>query len=159
MKSNLTVADVWAGLAGTLVASAIPGAASRTFERGLIDSREARPGDLFFALQGERVDGHDYVAAAIAAGASGAVVGRPVEAPEGAAMFIVSDPLNALQRLAANWRSRHETRVIAVTGSVGKTTAKELIARVLSRRYRTLKSEANLNTEIGIPLTLLNLRA
>jgi UDP-N-acetylmuramoyl-tripeptide--D-alanyl-D-alanine ligase len=161
MSTNLTVADVWAGLAGSLVASAIPGsgAASHSFERGLIDSREARPGDLFFALQGERADGHDYVSAALTAGASGAVVGRPVEAPEGAAMFIVNDPLNALQRLAANWRSRHETKVVAVTGSVGKTTAKELIASVLSRRFRTLKSEANLNTEIGIPLTLLNLRA
>lgn len=161
MGTHLTVADVWAGLAGSLVASAIPdrSASARAFERGLIDSREARPGDLFFALQGERADGHDYVAAALAGGATGAVVGRPIEAPEGAAMFIVNDPLNALQRLAANWRSRHETRVIAVTGSVGKTTAKELIASVLSRRYRTLKSEANLNTEIGIPLTLLNLRA
>jgi UDP-N-acetylmuramoyl-tripeptide--D-alanyl-D-alanine ligase len=74
-------------------------------------------------------------------------------------MFLVNDPLNALQRLAENWRSRHEATVIAVTGSVGKTTAKELIATVLSRRYRTLKSEANLNTEIGIPLTLLQLRA
>jgi UDP-N-acetylmuramoyl-tripeptide--D-alanyl-D-alanine ligase len=161
MGTQLTVADVWAGLAGSLVASAIPGAgaAARTFERGLIDSREARPGDLFFALHGERADGHDYVAAALAAGASGAVVGRPIGQAEGAAMFIVDDPLSALQRLAANWRSRHETKVIAVTGSVGKTTAKELIARVLSRRYRTLKSEANLNTEIGIPLTLLNMRA
>jgi UDP-N-acetylmuramoyl-tripeptide--D-alanyl-D-alanine ligase len=161
MSTKLTVADVWEGLGGTLVAAAIPGsgATSRSFERGLIDSREARSGDLFFALPGERADGHDFVAAALSAGASGAVVGRPVEAPEGSALFIVSDPLNALQRLAASWRRKHDVRVVAVTGSVGKTTAKELIAAVLSRRYRTLKSEANLNTEIGIPLTLLNLRA
>lgn len=160
MSTNLTVADVWAGLADSLVASVSgAGAASRVFERGLIDSREARPGDLFFALRGENTDGHDYVTAALAAGATGAVVGRPVAAPEGVAMFVVSDTLNALQSLAANWRARHETKVIAVTGSVGKTTAKELIASVLSRRYRTLKSEANLNTEIGIPLTLLNLRS
>ena len=74
-------------------------------------------------------------------------------------MFHVSDPLTALQRLAAYWRARHDVRVIGVTGSVGKTTCKELIAAVLSRRYRVLKSEANLNTEIGLPLTLLNLRA
>jgi UDP-N-acetylmuramoyl-tripeptide--D-alanyl-D-alanine ligase len=156
MESKLTVADIWEGLGGALVASDVPG--HPTFERGLIDSREARAGDLFFALPGERADGHDFVASALSAGAAGAVVGRPVETPEGSAVFIVSNPLNALQRLAAMWRRRHEARVIAVTGSVGKTTVKELIASVLSHRFRVLKSEANLNTEIGIPLTLLNLR-
>jgi UDP-N-acetylmuramoyl-tripeptide--D-alanyl-D-alanine ligase len=76
----------------------------------------------------------------------------------GAPAFQVSDSLRALQRLAGSWRKRHDVRVIGVTGSVGKTTAKELIAHVLSSRYRVLKSEANLNTEIGIPLTLLQLR-
>jgi UDP-N-acetylmuramoyl-tripeptide--D-alanyl-D-alanine ligase len=156
MESKLTVADIWEGLGGALVASDVPG--HPTFERGLIDSREARAGDLFFALPGERADGHDFVASALSAGAAGAVVGRAVETPEGSAVFIVSNPLNALQRLAAMWRRRHEARVIAVTGSVGKTTVKELIASVLSHRFRVLKSEANLNTEIGIPLTLLNLR-
>ncbi len=155
----MTVADVWAGLAGSLVASSLPSTREPSFVRGLIDSREAAPGDLFFALRGENVDGHDFVAAAVRAGASGAVVGRQVELADKAAIFQVDDPLNALQRLASAWRARHETRVVAVTGSVGKTTAKELISEVLSRRYRTLKSEANLNTEIGIPLTLLNLRA
>ena len=154
----LSIADVWQGLSGTLVASR-GGTPETTFERGVIDSRQARPGDLFFALRGENVDGHDYVGAAFAAGASGAVIARPVEAPANAALFHVSDPLNALQRLASNWRARHDVRVVGVTGSVGKTTAKELIAAVLSRRYTVLMSEANLNTEIGIPLTLLNLRA
>ncbi|MEO8456436.1 MAG: UDP-N-acetylmuramoyl-tripeptide--D-alanyl-D-alanine ligase [Chloroflexota bacterium] len=158
MKNPISIADVWQGLSGTLVASR-GGAPTTTFERGVIDSRQARPGDLFFALRGENVDGHDYVGAALANGASGAVIGRPVDAPSDAAVFHVSDPLNALQRLASNWRMRHDVRVIGVTGSVGKTTAKELITDVLSRRYNVLKSEANLNTEIGIPLTLLNLRA
>jgi UDP-N-acetylmuramoyl-tripeptide--D-alanyl-D-alanine ligase len=157
----LSVADVWQGLSGTLIASSggSPDAGAGVFARGVIDSRDARAGDLFFALRGERADGHDFVPAAFAAGASGAVVSRPVEAPAGAVVYHVSDPLNALQRLAASWRQRHDVRVIGVTGSVGKTTCKELIADVLSRRYATLKSEANLNTEIGIPLTLLNLRA
>lgn len=154
----LSVADVWQGLSGTLVASR-GGTPETAFERGVIDSRQARAGDLFFALCGENVDGHDFVDAAFAAGAAGAVIARPVETPTNAAVFHVSDPLNALQRLAANWRQRHDVRVVGVTGSVGKTTAKELIANVLSRRYTVLKSEANLNTEIGIPLTLLNLRA
>jgi UDP-N-acetylmuramoyl-tripeptide--D-alanyl-D-alanine ligase len=158
MTTMLTIADVWQGLSATLVASS-GGSPETAFERGVIDSRQARRGDLFFALRGEIADGHDYVSAALSAGASGAVVARPVEAPDNAAVFHVSDPLNALQRLAANWRNRHDVRVIGVTGSVGKTTAKELIANVLSRRHNVLKSEANLNTEIGIPLTLLNLRA
>jgi UDP-N-acetylmuramoyl-tripeptide--D-alanyl-D-alanine ligase len=158
MKNPISIADVWQGLSGTLVTSR-GGAPTTTFQRGVIDSRQARPGDLFFALRGENVDGHDYVGAALANGASGAVIARPVDTPADTAVFHVSDPLNALQRLASNWRLRHDVRVIGVTGSVGKTTAKELITDVLSRRYNVLKSEANLNTEIGIPLTLLNLRA
>jgi len=149
------VPDVWEGMSGLLVAGRGP--AGDTFERAAIDSREIQEGDLFFAIKGERADGHDYVAQAIAAGAAGAVIERPVEAPDSAALFHVSDSLKALQRLAAWWRQRHNVRVVAVTGSVGKTTCKELIASVLGRRYRTLKSEANLNTEIGIPLTLLQL--
>src|SRR3970040_721368 len=139
MGRMLTVADVWEALGGLLVASRA--GTPSTFERGVIDSRMTRPGDLFFALRGERVDGHDYVP----------------QAP-GASLFHVSDSLGALQRLAAFWRARHDVRVIGVTGSVGKTTAKELIAHVLSGRFRVLKSEANLNTEIGIPLALLGLR-
>jgi len=152
----ITVADVWEAAKGTLVAARAPEGV--TFERGLIDSREASPGDLFFALRGEHHDAHDFVPGALSAGAAGAVVARPVEAPPEKAVFHVSDPLDALQRLASYWRRKHDVRVIGVTGSVGKTTAKELIAAVLSHRYRVLKSEANLNTEIGIPLTLLNLR-
>jgi UDP-N-acetylmuramoyl-tripeptide--D-alanyl-D-alanine ligase len=158
MTTELSIADVWQGLSGTLVAAS-GGAPDTGFARGIIDSREARPGDLFFALRGENADGHDFVQAALAAGASGAVIARPLEAPHDAALFHVSDPLIALQRLAAAWRERHDVRVVGVTGSVGKTTAKELIASVLARRYTVIKSEANFNTEIGVPLTLLNLRA
>ncbi len=160
MKANvmgtLGVDDVQEALGGTLVASRAPTAAA--FERGSIDSRESAAGDLFFALRGENHDAHDFIASAVAAGASGVVVGRPVEAGD-AALFHVSDPLNALQRLAATWRRKHTAKVIGITGSVGKTTAKEVIASVLSRRYNTLKTEKNLNTEIGVPLTLLRLRA
>lgn len=151
----LAVPDVWEGTKGLLVASRGP--AQTTFGGASIDSREVRPGDLFFALRGERRDGHEFVAQALSAGAAGVVVERPIEAPDNAALFQVSDSLKALQRLAAHWRGRHEVRVVGVTGSVGKTTCKELIAGVLAKRYRVLKSEANLNTEIGIPLTLLRL--
>jgi UDP-N-acetylmuramoyl-tripeptide--D-alanyl-D-alanine ligase len=150
----LTVSDILEGTAGTLVAARADEGA--IFHRGIIDSREAAEGDLFFALRGEHHDAHDFVPDAFASGAAGAVVARPVAA-DGRAVFQVSDPLAALQRLAAFWRRRHNVRVVGVTGSVGKTTCKELTAAVLSRRYRTLKSEANVNTEIGIPLTLLQL--
>ena len=149
------MADVWEGTNGLLVAGSGP--AGGTFARAVIDSRQAAAGDLFFALRGDRADGHDFVAAAIAAGAAGAVVERPLQTPQDAAVFQVSDTLQALQRLAGYWRRRHDIGVVAVTGSVGKTTAKEIIASVLETRYRVLKSEANINTEIGIPLTLLGL--
>ena len=150
------MADVLDGVDELLISSRGPRDA--VFGRGSIDSREARQGDLFFALRGERSDGHNFVTQALAAGAAGVVVERPIEAPDSACQFHVSNSLGALQMLAAHWRRRHDARVIGVTGSVGKTTCKELIAGVLGRRYNVLKSEANLNTEIGIPLTLLQLR-
>jgi UDP-N-acetylmuramoyl-tripeptide--D-alanyl-D-alanine ligase len=150
------VANVLDGVDGLLVSSRGP--RDLVFERGSIDSRETRDGDLFFALRGERTDGHDFVPQALAAGATGAVVERPLEIPQDRCEFHVSDSLAALQRLAAYWRRRQDVRTVGVTGSVGKTTAKELIASVLATRYTVLKSEANLNTEIGIPLTLLQLR-
>ena len=155
MGRMLTVTDVCEALGDQLVASR-PGT-HESFQAGAIDSRMSGPGDLFFALRGERADGHDFVSQALESGASGFVVERPAELAVAAA-FHVSDSLLSLQRIAAYWRTRHDVRVVGVTGSVGKTTAKELIAHVLSSRFRTLKSEANLNTEIGIPLTLLQLR-
>jgi UDP-N-acetylmuramoyl-tripeptide--D-alanyl-D-alanine ligase len=151
----LAVDSVVQGTAELLVARRGP--AHDTFSRAVIDSRQAQGGDLFFALRGEQHDGHDFVGEAVTRGAAGVVVERPVEAPDGVAVFQVSDSLSALQRLAAYWRARHEIRVVGVTGSVGKTTCKELIAAVLGARWRVLKSEANLNTEIGLPLTLLQL--
>ena len=151
----LAVDSVVQGTAELLVAGRGP--VDDAFKRAVIDSREVERGDLFFALHGEHHDGHDFVDEAVARGASGLVVDRPLDAPEGVAVFQVSDSLSALQRLAGYWRRRHETRVIGVTGSVGKTTCKELIAAVLAARWPVLKSAANLNTEIGLPLTLLQL--
>jgi UDP-N-acetylmuramoyl-tripeptide--D-alanyl-D-alanine ligase len=126
------------------------------------DSRSTQVGDLFFALSGEHSDGHAYVAAALAAGAGAAVVNagrlRPRGA-EGGTLIAVDDPLVALGILAARHRQRFRTRVVGVTGSLGKTTTKDLIAGVLSQRSRTLKSAGNMNTEIGVPMTLLHLTA
>jgi UDP-N-acetylmuramoyl-tripeptide--D-alanyl-D-alanine ligase len=152
---RIAVPDVWEATNGLLVAAGGP--EDSRFVRASIDSREVQQGDLFFALAGERQDGHDFVSQAIGAGAAGAVVERPIEAPENAALFHVSDSLEALEKVSAWWRQRHHVDIIAVTGSVGKTTCKELVVSVLGRKYCTLKSEANLNTEIGIPLTLLQL--
>jgi UDP-N-acetylmuramoyl-tripeptide--D-alanyl-D-alanine ligase len=128
-----------------------------------IDSRRVAAGNLFVALPGERTDGHDHVADALRAGARGALVARVpperLDAGETSRYFLlVDDPLRALQRLATSWREGLEARVIGITGSIGKTTTKEILAGVLSHRGPVLRSAANFNTEIGLPLTLLDLR-
>ncbi len=124
-----------------------------------VDSRRITPGSCYVALLGERVDGHRFVTDALRAGASAALVERPVEVPLDldAAVVVVADPLSALQELAAWWRLRHQVRVIGITGSTGKTIAKEIVADVLSRTHRTLRNEGNLNSETGLPMTLLRL--
>ncbi len=148
-----------------------------------IDSRQAEPGNLFVALPGERHDGHEFIADALAAGCRGALAqagrlpaglrdaggtaiyewdGRAwiQSGPErpSAVLVLVPDPLQALQRLAGHWRDRFTPTVIGITGSVGKSSTKELLAAVLSQRLPTLKSARSYNNEIGLPLTLLALR-
>jgi UDP-N-acetylmuramoyl-tripeptide--D-alanyl-D-alanine ligase len=128
------------------------------FTRAVIDSREAAPGDLFVALRGERVDGHDFASAAVSAGASGCLLERPVDGTERAARFLVDDTLAGLQALGARWRDALEgIEVIGVTGNVGKTTTKGMVAAVLRARYRTEATVNNYNNEIGVPLCLLEL--
>ncbi len=122
------------------------------------DSRKVAPGDLFVALRGERTDGHDFVADGAARGATAAIVARAV--PVDVTQYVAPDPLAAIQELARRKRTGLPgLRVVGVTGSVGKTTTKEICAAVLSTRYRLLKSEGNLNSEIGLPLVLLELDA
>ncbi|MBI3895268.1 MAG: UDP-N-acetylmuramoyl-tripeptide--D-alanyl-D-alanine ligase [Acidobacteria bacterium] len=126
-----------------------------------IDSRTLQPGDLFFALPGKRVDGHEFVSAALAAGASAAVVeaSRQAEFPAllRSKLLAVPEPLSALQKLAAAVRRRWGGLVIAVTGSTGKTTTKQMIAALLETRFRVIQNEGNLNNHIGLPLSLLRL--
>ena len=126
-----------------------------------IDSRTLLPSQLFFAVKGERLDGHDYVDAALAAGAVAAVVSKtwaesrgPVAPP---ALLRVDDTLAALQTLGAAVRRLWGKPLIGVTGSAGKTTTKEAVACVLAARFRVLKSEGNLNNHFGLPLQLLRL--
>ena len=139
------------------------------------DSREARPGDLFVALLGERFDGHEFVEAAFGRGAMGAIVqdrsrftnmrtsatgqpgrGRSMGAQR-AFVLEVPNSLLAYQQLAAHHRRRFHHPVVAVTGSNGKTTTKEMVARVLEQRWNVLKTEGNLNNRIGVPHTLFRL--
>ncbi len=124
-----------------------------------IDSRTVQPGELFFAVKGERLDGHDFVEQALKKGAAAAVVSRSDLSRYGsnARLLTVNDTLAALQTLATAVRKLWGKALIAVTGSAGKTTTKEAIAHVLASRFRVLKSEANLNNHFGLPLMLLKL--
>ena len=134
-----------------------------------IDSRTIKSGDLFFAVKGERLDGHDYVDAALKSGAVAAVVrkdfrggpGDPARSGDPAerdrSLLRVDDTLAALQTLGSGVRRLWGKTVVGITGSAGKTTTKEAIAQVLSARFRTLKSEGNLNNHFGLPLQLLRL--
>ena len=135
----------------------------RAFTRAVTDSRLVRPGDLFVALPGEHHDGHRFAAEAVAAGAAGLLLARAVDGLDAAAAttahFTVADPLAALQRLAVAWRAAlPRTEVIGITGNVGKTTTKLIVASVLGRRYAVQASTKNYNNEIGVPLCLLELR-
>ncbi len=125
-----------------------------------IDTRTLEPGDLFFALEGESSDGHDWVAAAFERGAAAAVVRRDWDASSSAArgfLFRVDDPAEALRRLAYEARRRWGGTVVAVTGSNGKTTTKEALAALLGSRGKVSKTAGNLNNELGLPLTLLRI--
>jgi UDP-N-acetylmuramoyl-tripeptide--D-alanyl-D-alanine ligase len=124
-----------------------------------IDSRTIQPGDLFFAVQGDRLDGHNFVEAALARGAIAAVVRRDQLAgfPEQTPLLAVDDTLVALQQLAAAVRRLWGKPLVGVTGSAGKTTTKEIIAHVLATKLRVLKSQGNLNNHFGLPLQLLKL--
>jgi UDP-N-acetylmuramoyl-tripeptide--D-alanyl-D-alanine ligase len=133
-----------------------PAVGPMKFRHAVVDSRKAHRGDIFIALHGERVDGHDFVADAAKRGATGAIVEREVDAE--IAQYVVPSALVALQNLARQRRlARPKLEVIGVTGSVGKTTTKELTAAVLDVSYYVLKNEGNLNSEIGLPLVLLEL--
>lgn len=123
------------------------------------DSRTVLPGSIFFALQGDRFDGHHFFQAALDQGASAAVVSQTVNLPVNGdkAVIQVENTLQALQNLARGYRSLFNIPIVAVTGSVGKTTTKELIASCLQEKISVLKTEGNFNNDIGLPLTLFKL--
>lgn len=167
----LTLADVLEALT-----SVRPANINAVITEAAIDSRQVIPGSLFVAIPGESVDGHNFIGDAFKRGASFALIQRDVDASfltldlrgdlPASLSFEVDKPLclrvdntiSALQQIARFWRKKLiNLRVVGITGSVGKSTTKEMIAEVLSARYRTLKSPGNLNNEIGLPLTVLRL--
>ncbi|MDA0164849.1 UDP-N-acetylmuramoyl-tripeptide--D-alanyl-D-alanine ligase [Solirubrobacter ginsenosidimutans] len=137
-------------------ASLVAGFAESGPSRAAIDTRAIASGDLFFGLVGERVDGGRFAADALAAGAWGVVV-TPSHAAglAGGVVLVADDPLLALQRLATAWRRALDAAVIGVTGSVGKTSTKQLIAALVAPHRRVAANPANFNTEIGLPLAVL----
>ncbi|EMG36650.1 UDP-N-acetylmuramoyl-tripeptide--D-alanyl-D-alanine ligase [Desulfocurvibacter africanus PCS] len=127
----------------------------RTVTRVQIDSRVVQPGDLFVCLPGERVDGHSFAADAVRKGAVAVLAQRPLPEVDGAPVLLVRDTCKALGDLAVAWRGSVQSRVVAVTGSAGKTTVKELIAQTLAAEMSVAKNHKNLNNQIGLPLSML----
>lgn len=150
MTLRLPLAEVAA-----LCGAPAPANGEREIRGAGIDSRRIERGAVFLALIGERHDGHDHVPEAEARGAAAVVASRPVDTA--LPVLRVDDTRAALARLAAGWRARLDTRVVAVTGSNGKTTVKEMIAAILRTQGPTLATRGNLNNEIGVPLTLFGL--
>lgn len=160
MRLELRQAAHWCG-------AELEGAAEGAVAEGYsIDSRTIGAGEVFFAVKGARFDGHDFVGAALDRGAVAAVIAREKldamrEAAPGRVLLVVEDPLKALQQLAAavrrDWGRQTGKRLIGITGSAGKTTTKEAVAKVLSAQSSVLKSQGNLNNEYGLPLQLLKI--
>ena len=159
MAASFTIDDILTATGGTLV------------QRGLwdvfcgvsTDSRTAQTGQLFIPLSGERHDGHEFIPKALHRGVRGVLVERRCSAgcvpglPAEVTVIAVNDALAALGDLARAWRAKFAVPVVAVTGSCGKTTTKEMIAQVLSGSFQVHKNPLNLNNLIGLPLTLLEM--
>lgn len=148
--TGMTIQKAAAACGGLLSA---PGETDRMLGTVRIDSRAVCPGDLFVAYKGEKVDGHDYIAAAFDRGAACCLAER---LPEGETRpcILVEDVQRALEQITAAYRQTLKMPIVGITGSVGKTSAKEMISAVLEQQFRTLKTEGNLNNQIGVPMTL-----
>src|SRR6476659_8699733 len=143
-----------AQLAGALLSS---GDGSVTIDKLSTDSRTLKPGELFVALRGENFDGHNFVQAAARAGAAGAIVESDwrEKVPKTFALVRAKDTLQAYHQLAANYRKSLPIKVVAITGSNGKTSTKDFTASVLGRRFRVTKTKGNFNNHVGLPRTIL----
>ncbi|MCG8435978.1 MAG: UDP-N-acetylmuramoyl-tripeptide--D-alanyl-D-alanine ligase [Gammaproteobacteria bacterium] len=149
--NNWNLGDVAKATGGVLVGEAA------AFTGVGTDTRKLEAGELFIALRGPNFDGHDFVQTALARGAAGLMVEHPVELD--LPQIQVTDTRKALGSLGASWRAQFDLPVVAITGSSGKTTVKNLLASILAKKGETLATIGNLNNEIGVPLTLLKLKA
>jgi UDP-N-acetylmuramoyl-tripeptide--D-alanyl-D-alanine ligase len=149
LERPLRLTELAAAVSGRLLGG------DAAFQAICTDTRSLAPGQLYVALRGARFDGHDFIAEARARGAAAALVERPLDA--GLPLIVAGDTRLALGRLAAWWRGRYRVPVAGITGSNGKTTVKEMLARILSAWGEGVVTHGNLNNEIGVPLTLLRL--
>ncbi len=133
-----------------------PGSTGEAFSDIVVDSREAQPGSLFVALRGDARDGHQFVDDALRRGASAALVSE-ASGLRGSSMFVVQDPLFALQEAGRRWRDHVKAQIVGITGSVGKTTVREATYQVLSRHFSAHQSPRNFNGDIGLPIALLGI--
>jgi UDP-N-acetylmuramoyl-tripeptide--D-alanyl-D-alanine ligase len=151
---KMTIGEIAAACGGRLIGK--PEQQEYWIDTVTIDSRKALPGSLFIAVKGERLDGHDYIDDAYGNGAACAVSEIPLERTP---YILVKSTIAALGDMAAYYRSKMPARVVAITGSVGKTTAKEMIAGVLAQKYNVLKTQGNFNNEFGLPQTVFTIEA
>lgn len=135
----------------------ISGSATAIWRGATLDSRQVSGGELFFALAGERTDGHRFVGRALERGAAAAIVEREIEIPAGGGAIQVADTLEALHKLTRAVRSREPRKLVGITGSVGKTTTKEILAAMLARRFRVARNPGSLNNTLGFPVALLGI--
>ncbi|UCD34873.1 MAG: UDP-N-acetylmuramoyl-tripeptide--D-alanyl-D-alanine ligase [Nitrospiraceae bacterium] len=150
--AHITVDDILEATGGEVIAEN-----GTSFSGVSIDSRTIGAGDLFIAIRGEHFDGHDFLEQALVEGSGAIVQMRPPALPRGRVVVCVQDTLRSLQELAHFFRMKQDIPVVAVTGSNGKTTTKEMIHCVVSTRFRAVKNEGNLNNHIGLPLSLMQL--
>lgn len=154
MKS-MTLEHIAAVCGGTYIGA--ESEKSKEITGAVIDSRKVQPGNLFIAVKGARVDGHDFIPQVFAAGAFCVLSERKLAKPAGP-YILVGDTLAAMKKIAAAYRKALHIKVVGITGSVGKTSTKEMIASVLEQKYHVLKTEGNYNNEIGLPLTIFRIR-
>ena len=149
---SLTTEEIIKATGGTLIGG------GETVIKGIsTNSREIKEGELFIPLVGDKFDGHEFIRAAFELGASAALTSKETELFIGKTIIRVKDTKKALGAIAAYYKEKHNVPTIAVTGSVGKTTTKDMVYSVISQKYNTLKTEANFNNDIGLPLTIFRL--
>lgn len=152
---KLTCREILEATGGKLIS----GDDSKVFLHISTDSRKIADGDLFIPIVGEKFDGHVFINSALEQGAAGAITQKVIEVSVNKPLILVDDTLKALQKIASYYRSRFSIPFVGITGSVGKTSTKDMIASVLDQKYRVLKTQGNFNNEIGLPLTIFNLES